>query len=99
MLDRQADPIRSGADAVRLHRRAFRRSVFRRARGPRDVLDLVASHIRREVGHVAEDPKDLLVPQADVMEERDDREAPHVWYVLVVLDLGQEEEHARWELA
>src|SRR5439155_17004407 len=37
------------------------------------------------------DPEDFLVAQADVMEERDDREAPHVGHVLVVLDLRSEE--------
>ena len=61
------------------------------------MLDLVAGHIRREVGHVAKDPEDFLVPQADVVQERDDRESAHVGHVLVVLNLGQEVVHARWE--
>src|SRR6058998_3705765 len=94
MLDRQANPIGAWADAVRLHRRALRRRVFGRARRPRDVLDLVLRDVRREVRHVSEDAEDLLVAQADVMEERDDREAAHVRHVLVVLDLREEVVHA-----
>src|SRR5436309_16126679 len=69
MLDRQADPIGAWADPVRLHRRALWRRVLRRARRPRDVLDLILRHVRGEVWDVPEDAEDLLVPQADVMEE------------------------------
>src|SRR3989442_11641915 len=97
MLDCQADPIWAGADAVRFHRRAFRGRVFRRARRPRDVLDLVAGHIRREVGNVAEDPKDFLVPEADVVQERDDSDSSLVGPVAVFLNTGQEVVEACWE--
>ena len=97
MPDRQADSVRSRTNAVRLHRRTLRRRVLRRTRRAGDVLDLVLRHIGREIRHVPEDAEDFLVAQADVMEERDDREAPHVGHVLVVLDLGQEVVHARWE--
>src|SRR6266545_4069811 len=97
MLDRHADAVRARADAVRLHRRAFRWRVLRRARCAGDVLDLIARHVRGEVRHVPKDPEDLLVAQSDVMEERDDREAAHVRHVLVVLDLGEQVVHARRE--
>src|SRR3989337_94218 len=83
MTNPQADPIGPGADAVRLHRRALRRRVLRPARRTRDVVDLVFRHVGREIGHVPEDPEDLLVAQADVMQERDNREAAHVRDVLV----------------
>src|SRR3989442_13123005 len=97
MLDRQADPIGAWTDPVRLHRRTLRRRVLRRARGPRDVLDLILRHVRGEVRDVSEDAEDLLVPEADVMEERDDRETAHVRDVLVVLDLREQVVHARRE--
>src|SRR5437870_4020786 len=97
MLDRQADPIGAWADPVRLHRRALRRRVLRRARRARDVLDLILRHVRGEVWDVPEDAEDLLVAQADVMEECDDRETAHVRDVLVVLDLREQVVHARRE--
>src|SRR2546427_12426543 len=97
MLDRQADPIGAWTDPVRLHRRTLRRRVLRRTRRARDVLDLILRHVRGEVRDVSEDAEDLLVPEADVMEERDDRETAHVRDVLVVLDLREEIVHARWE--
>ena len=61
------------------------------------MLNLILRHVGREVRHVPEDAEDLLVPQADVMEEGDDREAAHVRDVLVVLDLREEVVHARRE--
>src|SRR5436309_993348 len=97
MRERQADPIGAWADPVRLHRRALWRRVLRRARRPRDVLDLILRHVRGEVWDVPEDAEDLLVPQADVMEECDDRETAHVRDVLVVLDLREQVVHARRE--
>src|SRR3989442_2670641 len=97
MLDRQADPIGPRADPIRLHRRTLRRRVLRRTRRARDVLNLILRHVGREIRHVPEDAEDLLVPQADVVEKRDDRETAHVRDVLVVLDLREEIVHARWE--
>src|SRR5438093_5917020 len=97
MLDRQADSVWSRTNAVRLHRRTFRRGVLRRARRPRDVLDLILRHVRGKVWDVPEDAEDLLVAQADVMEECDDRETAHVRDVLVVLDLREQVVHARRE--
>src|SRR6266704_6387982 len=97
MFYRHADAVRARADAVRLHRRAFRWRVLCRARRAGDVFDLVLRDVGGEVRHVPEDPEDLLVAQADVMEERDDREAAHVRHVFVVLDLREEVVHARRE--
>src|SRR5213592_3605564 len=94
MPDRQADSVWSRTNAVRLHRRALRRRVLRRTRRAGDVLDLVLRDVRGEVWDVSEDAEDFLVAQADVMEERDDREAAHVRDVLVVLDLREEVVHA-----
>src|SRR3989454_1082416 len=56
-----------------------------------------ATGVGREIRHVPEDAEDLLVPQVDVVEKRDDRETAHVRDVLVVLDLREEIVHARWE--
>src|SRR3989454_6236890 len=89
MLDRQADPIGPRADPIRLHRRTLRRRVLRRTRRARDVLNLILRHVGREIRHVPEDAEDLLVPQADVVEKRDDRETAHVRDVLVVLDCAR----------
>src|SRR3989442_1580796 len=97
MLDRQADPIGPRADPIRLHGRTLRRHVLRRTGRARDVLNLILRHVGREIRHVPEDAEDLLVPQADVVEKRDDRETAHVRDVLVVLDLREEIVHARWE--
>src|SRR2546422_11613302 len=95
MPDRQADSVWSRTNAVRLHRRALRRRVLRRTRRAGDVLDLVLRDVRGEGWDVSEDAEDLLVAQADVMEERDDREAADVRVVLVVLELREQVAHAR----
>src|SRR3990172_7289762 len=90
--------VPAGAHPVRLHRGALRRRVFRGARRARDVLDLVLRDVDGEVGDVAEELEDLLVGEAQGVEEGDDGEAAHVRHVLVCLDVREDLLHARREV-